>query len=64
LPGICPAGYHVTSCVLKLAGTGTCSFDGADGADPTAADVTADKPLAGSGVTCTITSCTCRFDGF
>jgi hypothetical protein len=63
--GVCAAGYHVTNCsVFVSSGNGSCSFDGADGADPTAADVTASKPNVGTGATCAISSCTCRRDGF
>jgi hypothetical protein len=59
---VCPAGYSVSSCTVHLiSGAGTCTFDGADGGDPTSADITASKPLAGSGADCAFTSCSCIY---
>ena len=61
---VCSAGYHVTGCTPHASGNGTCSYDGAYGANPTYASVSVETNTKGGTVTCTFNSCTCRRDGF
>jgi hypothetical protein len=62
---VCPAGYYVSTCTLHIiTAYGSCVFNGPDGADPTQANITVNKPLQGAGSTCAFTACSCRYDGF